>query len=196
MSQKKEKQVKTDIKKKSISNKDANANLLITDDKMINDVLGNMGKRSKNPLKKQVINNFIDGKKVWDGKKNQNNEVEETKKTFTENLTKEEINEKLEDYKLVDDIATVSLSTHLRYFVTKDGKKLFRMGGNLKRNLDIPNFIVLQNAMGVEWTVQIKDTIFYKKMSIKEIKEEYDNIILDLHDKIKKLKTKIKELEK
>ena len=33
-------------------------------------------------------------------------------------------------------------------------------------------------------------------MSIKEIKQEYDEIILDLHDKIKKLKAKIKELEK
>jgi hypothetical protein len=33
-------------------------------------------------------------------------------------------------------------------------------------------------------------------MSIKEIKEEYDGIISELHDKIKKLKLKIKELEK
>jgi hypothetical protein len=70
------------------------------------------------------------------------------------------------------------------------------MCGNLKRNLDLPTFVVLRNALGKEWTVQVKDTIFYKKMTIKEIKEEYDNIILDLHDKIKKLKQKIKELEK
>ena len=194
---KKEKQVKTDIKKKNTLNKDDNnKNYQITDDKMINDVLGNIGKRSKNPLKKQVINNFMDGKKKLDEKKNQNNEVEDTKKTFTENLTKEEINEKLEDYKVVDDISKVPLDTHLRYFVKKNNEMLFRMGGNLKRNLDLPNFVVLKNALGAEWTVQVKDTIFYKKMSIKEIKEEYDGIISELHDKIKKLKAKIKELDK
>ena len=67
------------------------------------------------------------------------------------------------------------------------------MGGNLKRNLDLPKFIVLVNALGTEWTVQIKDTTFYKKMSLKEIKEEYDNIIEELHEKIKKYKTKIDE---
>ena len=122
--------------------------------------------------------------------------MKKKKKTFTESLTKEEINEKLEDYKLVDDISKVPLDTHIRYFVKKDNEMLFRMGGNLKRNLDLPNFIVLKNALGAEWSVQVKDTIFYKKMSIKEIKEEYDSIISDLHDKIKKLKTRIKELEK
>jgi len=73
---------------------------------------------------------------------------------------------------------------------------LFRMGGNLKRNLDLPKFIVLKNAVGTEWTVQVKDTIFYKKMSIKEIKEEYELIISDLHQKIKKLKQEVKELKK
>jgi hypothetical protein len=33
-------------------------------------------------------------------------------------------------------------------------------------------------------------------MTIGEIKEEYENIISELHDKIKKLKSKIKEFEK
>lgn len=120
----------------------------------------------------------------------------EEKKTFTSNLTKNEINEKLQDYKLVDDISKVPLGTHLRYFIIKDGNKLFRMGGNLKRNLDLPKFVVLVNALGTEWTVQIKDTTFYKKMSINEIKEEYDDIIKELHEKIKKYKSKIDEKDK
>ena len=75
----------------------------------------------------------------------------------------------------------------------KDGTKLFRMGGNLKRNLDLPKFIVLVNAVGTEWVAQIKDTTFYKKMTLKEIKEEYDGIIDELHEKIKKYKNKIEE---
>jgi hypothetical protein len=191
--------------KSTNSNKNANDDgiITITDDKTINEILGNIGKKSKNNNKKELINNFIENKNNYDKtntKTNQKNfnedENNEKKKTFTENLTKDEINEKLEDYKLVDDMTKVPLDTHLRYFVKKDNEMLFRMGGNLKRNLDLPKFIVLKNAVGAEWTVQVKDTIFYKKMSIKEIKNEYDEIISELHDKIKKLKAKIKELEK
>ena len=179
----------------------------ITDEKMINEVLCGIGKKSKNQDKKELIDNFVNDnndngikkvvKRIYQTKTNQdggyekNNDVE--KKTFTENLTKDEINEKLQDYKLVDDISKVPLGTHLRYFVMKDGTKLFRMGGNLKRNLDLPKFIVLVNALGTEWTVQVKDATFYKKMSLKEIKEEYDGIIDELHEKIRKYKNKIEE---
>lgn len=183
-------------KNKSNVKKDNNLTTL-TDDKMINEVLCNIGKKSKNPAKKEFINNFVSNNGTNKSAKkqiqqtNQNGGNDEEKKTFTGNLTKEEINEKLQDYKLVDDISKIPLGTHLRYFIIKDGTKLFRMGGNLKRNLDLPKFVVLVNAMGVEWTVQIKDTTFYKKMTIGEIKEEYDGIINDLHEKIKKYKTKI-----
>ena len=195
-------------KNKSIVPKKDNTLITITDEKIINEVLCNIGKKSKNPVKKELIDNFVNDngiKKVvkkiypvkskqYGGNGNEDDEgEEEKKKTFTGNLTKDEINEKLQDYKLVDDISKVPLGTHLRYFVMKDGTKLFRMGGNLKRNLDLPKFIVLVNALGTEWTVQVKDATFYKKMSLKEIKEEYDGIINELHEKIKKYKTKIEE---
>ena len=196
----------TNIKnKKNKSTTSQNDNIIpLTDDKMINEVLGNIGKRSKDPVKKSLINNFMneksnDVKKIVKKTYQKNSNVdaniegEDEKKTFTSNLTKDEINEKLQDYKLVDDISKVPLGTHLRYFIMKDGNQLFRMGGNLKRNLDLPKFVVLVNALGTEWTVQIKDTTFYKKMSINEIKEEYDGIIEELHEKIKKYKTKIYE---
>lgn len=202
----------TNKKNKSTVPKKDNTLTTITDEKMINEVLCNIGKKSKNPVKKELINNFVNDKNDNEIKKvvkktytakskqygsgngngNDDNEGDE-KKTFTGNLTKDEINEKLQDYKLVDDISKVPLGTHLRYFVMKDGTKLFRMGGNLKRNLDLPKFIVLVNALGTEWTVQVKDATFYKKMSLKEIKEEYDGIIDELHEKIKKYKTKIEE---
>jgi len=196
-----EQTIKNKKNKSTASNNDNN--ITITDDKMINEVLGNIGKKSKDPVKKALVNNFINDKtneskktvKKTYQKKNENIEPDNNneKKTFTENLTKEEINDKLQDYKLVDDISKVPLGTHLRYFVIKNGVKLFRMGGNLKRNLDLPKFIVLVNALGAEWTVQVKDTIFYKKMSLNEIKDEYDSIIEELHEKIKKYKIKIEE---
>ena len=50
--------------------------------------------------------------------------------------------------------------------------------------------------MGIEWSVQVEGTIFYKKMGIKEIKYEYEEIIKELNGKIKKLKDRIKELER
>ena len=191
-------------KNKNNLNKENNKNVSVTDEKMINEILGNIGKKTKNPEKKNLINNFVkkNNKEISEeNKENKENkktkeENNENKKTFTDKLTKDEINEKLEDYKLVEDLSKVPLDTHLRYFLNKDGKMLFRMGGNLKRNFDLPNFIVLKNALGTEWTVQVKNTTFYKKMSLKEIKEEYEVIISELHEKIKKLKSKIKELEK
>ncbi len=117
------------------------------------------------------------------------------KSTFTDNLTKEEVEKKLEDYKKVDDISAVPIGTHLRYFIKKDGELVFRMGGNLKINTGLPKYVILVNAEGVQWTVQVEGTIFYKKMSLEEIKEEYESIIKELNGKIKKLKERIKELE-
>lgn len=197
--------------------KEESVNISVTDDKMINAVLENIGKKKKNIKTKNVVDNFISNKsnntknnkniendknnifsnedKDEDEDENKNDNENIKKKTFTENLTKEEINKKLEDYKLVDDISKIPLDTHLRYFIKKDNQMLFRMGGNLKRNLDLPKFIVLKNAIGTEWTVQIKDTIFYKKMSIIEIKEEYEIIITELHEKIKNLKKQLKTIK-
>ena len=178
-------------------------NISITDDNLINQVLVSIGKKSKNANTKNIVDDIITSKTGIQKKNNKkiiesesDDENNETKNTFTSNLTKEDIQKKLEDYKLVDDLTTIPIGTHLRYFVKKNNEMLFRMGGNLKRNFDLPKFIILKNAQGVEWTVQVKDTIFYKKMSITEIKNEYENIINELHDKIKKLKNKIKELEK
>ncbi len=194
---KSEKRIRSSKSTSVKSNTNNNENVLIMDDKTINEILGNLGKKTKNSDKKQLINNFLEKKNTEnDNKKNSYNKKNDDKKTYTDNLTKDDINEKLEDYKLVDDISKVPLDTHLRYFVKKGDTMLFRMGGNLKRNLDLPNYIVLKNALGTEWSVQVKDTVFYKKMTIKEIKQEYDTIIEELHDKIKKLKQKIKELEK
>jgi len=185
-----------DIFKKNKSNK----NMMNDDD--INNALMSIGKKTKNKSDSFLVSNFIseykkDSKK--DSKKSntiENENYDRPKKTFTDNLSKDDIEKKLEDYKKVEDLSKVPLDTHLRYFIKKDDKLLFRMGGNLKINTKLPDYIVLKNAIGKEWTVQVKDTIFFKKMSISEIKEEYEKIIDELNVKIKSLKNRIKELEK
>ena len=70
------------------------------------------------------------------------------KKTYQEKLSPKEIKEKLLEYVQVDDITTVPLNTHVRYFSfnPKTGEKLFRLGGFLTRKeLDDP-YVILSNG--------------------------------------------------
>jgi hypothetical protein len=115
------------------------------------------------------------------------------KQTITDKLTKDDIKEKLEDYLPVDDLTKVPLGVHMRYFTLKDGKRLFRLGGQLIKNDGLPAYILLSNGTK-SWSVQVKDTIFYRKMTEKEIKESYQKIINDKDKTIKDQDKKIREL--
>ena len=130
------------------------------------------------------------------------NGYERPSSTFTEQLSKEQINERLADYAKVDDIYKVPLGVHLRYFTEKDGEKLFRMGGQLYKNTGLPDYVILNNGKA-QWSVQVKDSIFYRKMTLNEIKDEYENnfkAIKEKYDKLKEenklLKDKLKKYEK
>jgi hypothetical protein len=116
--------------------------------------------------------------------------------TYTDQLSKEEIQEKLADYSKVEDIYKVPLGVHLRYFVKKDGQMLFRMGGQLFKNNGLPEYVILKSGTNAQWSVQIKDTVFYRKMTLDEIKKEYEDIIKKKNDKIHALKEKLKKYEK
>lgn len=174
-------------------------NTLISDAD-INQALISMGKNTTNiKNSKQLVNSFVNTLTSSPAKpiitsKTTNNYVR-PEKTFTDSLTSEDIEKKLEDYIKINDLGQVALGTHIRYFQEKDGKLLFRMGGVLKRNQDATQFIILRNAQGVEWSVQTANNIFFKKMILPEIKAEYDKIILELNSKINKLKKEIKVLK-
>jgi hypothetical protein len=139
-----------------------------------------------------------------DSKKDINLEAEPYKKngferpdiTYTDQLSKEEIQEKLADYSKVEDIYKVPLGVHLRYFLNKDGQTLFRMGGQLFKNNGLPDYVILRSGTNAQWSVQVKDAIFYRKMTITEIKQEYDDIIKKKNEKIQALKEKLKKYEK
>ena len=109
-------------------------------------------------------------------------------KTYTDKLTDDDIEDLLEDYVEVENILQVPLGVHLRYFSIKGGKRLFRTGGFLFRNNGLPKFLMLQNGDHV-WSVQAKNTIFFRKMTEKEIKEDYEETIDELEDKLKAFKT-------
>lgn len=116
--------------------------------------------------------------------------------TMTDQLSKEQIEEKLEDYVKVDDIYKVPLGVHMRYFSNVNGKMVFRMGGLLHKNTGLPEYVILSTTPTGKpgWSVQVKDTIFYRKMTLNEIKTEYQGIIDELIEKNKKLKDENKKL--
>lgn len=94
-------------------------------------------------------------------------------KTYQDNLTNQEIKEKLKEYKKVDNILGVSIGSHLRYFTIdpKTNENVFRLGGNLNKIDPEGRFVVLSNG-SVNWSVQIASSVFYRKMSQEELKEE------------------------
>ena len=88
--------------------------------------------------------------------------------TYQERLTKEEIEEKLQGYEQISDISEVPLDTHIRYFIQqKDGSQLFRTGGFLRNKQNPDQYIMLSNGKSI-WSVQVANTVFFKKMSQKD----------------------------
>jgi hypothetical protein len=120
------------------------------------------------------------------------------KKTFTQELTTEEIQSLLEGYKEVnyDDLKK---GYHIRYFSKNKntGKSEFKMGGTvIKIELD---YVVLTNG-SINWSVQLKNAIFYQQMTMEEIrndlKMEYDAQLHIKNNEIAKLKLLVKEMKK
>jgi len=124
------------------------------------------------------------------------------KYTIQDKLTEEEIKDKLEDYVEIEDIFKVPIGTHIRYFTLAPDKnnsgklkKVFRLGGQLKNKDNCDKYIILSNG-SITWTVQMDTSTLYKKMTIDEIKDEYDNIIKDLQEENISLKKDNKILYK
>lgn len=129
------------------------------------------------------------------------------KHTIQDKMTEEEIDEKLTDYLEVEDIKKVPIGTHIRYFtLVPDEKgeiqKAFRLGGQLHNKDNADKYIILSNGK-LTWTVQIETSVLYRKMTIEEIKDDYENVINELEAEVvqlkkanKKLLKKIMDLEK
>lgn len=125
-----------------------------------------------------------------------------TKKSYQDNLSPDEIKQKLEEYSQVDDIDEVPLNSHLRYFTinVKSGKKQFRLGGFLTK-ID-KDYVVLSNGT-LSWSVQKKNNIFFRKMTFQELKEEltgkikksYESELKKLKEENKKLKSALKKVK-
>ena len=126
-----------------------------------------------------------------------------SKKSYQDTLSPDEIKKKLDEYARVEDINTVNLNTHLRYFTinTKTGEKQFRLGGFLTK-IDT-DYVILSNG-NLSWSVQQKNTIFFEKMSFSDLKEElvkkvskkFEQEISDLTNENKILKETLRQVKK
>ena len=125
------------------------------------------------------------------------------KKSYQETLSPDEIKKKLEEYKQIEDIGNLPLNTHIRYFTINpsNNMKQFRLGGFLTKIE--PDYIILSNGK-VSWSVQLKNSILFEKMSFTDLKEElvnkiskkFEKEISELTDENKKLKSTLKQVKK
>lgn len=130
-----------------------------------------------------------------------------SKKTVTQSLTAEEINDLLDGYEEVE-FENIKKMHNIRYFKEniKTGGYDFRVGGivlvvvNIEAIEKTPaqQYIVL-NANGLNWSVQKEGNVFYQAMPISKIKEqihaEYKQTLVKQNDKIKEFISYARTLE-
>ncbi len=130
------------------------------------------------------MNNFISTKRLTSG-----TEYKKEGKSLQQTLSPNDIKEKLQEYSQLDNIDEAQLNSHIRYFTIdkKTGKKQFRLGGFLTK-ID-KDYVVLSNGR-LSWSVQKNTSIFFKKLSYTELKDE---LIEKISSKFEK---KLNSLEK
>lgn len=116
--------------------------------------------------------------------------------TFTDKLDINDIQEQLEDYIHISlqEINDLKLGTHIKYISKKDGENKFRMGGNLITKKGYPDYLVLSNYKN-RWSVQTKDTVFFRRLTTKEIRAGYQKIINEKEATITEKNKEIKQLQ-
>lgn len=132
-------------------------------------------------------------------KKNQENKdsYKRPELTYTEKLSKAQLRQILYDYDEIKDnkkLQYVEPGKHIRYFENKDGDMKFRTGGILTVN-KYPDYFVLSNGK-VSWSVQIKQCIFFVRISIQELREEYEKELIRLNAENQGLHSMLDSLSK
>ena len=116
---------------------------------------------------------------------------------FQRNLTEDDANLLLEEYEEIDDTDILKPGMQVRYYTIKqkrngDVDKKFRMGGEIIKIDHENKYLVLTNKK-LTWSVQFNNTIFYKKMSIEDVKIFYENELDEKDNKIDKLKQSVQK---
>ena len=125
--------------------------------------------------------------------------------TYTDKLSKQQVKELLIDYeqiKSIQELQKISQGTHLRYFEYKNDELLFRTGGIITVNSGLPAYLILSSGK-LSWSVQVNKSIFFKRITIKQVRNEFqkdllekDAIIVGLHEIIREKDKLIREKDK
>jgi len=107
-------------------------------------------------------------------------------------LIEEDVIALLEEYDEVDDTNILKSGMIVRYYTITHNKngsinKKFRLGGTIIKVDHENKYLVLGNGR-ISWSVQFNNSIFYKKMSLDDVKDFYENELDKKDIKIKKLK--------
>lgn len=124
-----------------------------------------------------------------------NDNYERPKQTMQDKMTDQEKAEKLRNYTKAGTIMDVDIGTHVRYFTNIDGDMKYRSGGNLVKKDTQGRFVVLSNGRA-SWSVQTGSSIFYRELSIDDVREGHKREIQDYETKLAQYKTTIKSLKK
>lgn len=124
------------------------------------------------------------------------------KLTKTDKINNEESREKLKkalsNYLKIDkeQLEKLPVGSHVRYFSydPKTGTRKFRLGGFIHKKEGFPKYLILSNG-SITWSVQVKNTIFFRKMKAEEIQAEYEEEIQAKDNKIFKLKKQVSALK-
>ena len=124
-----------------------------------------------------------------------NDNYERPKQTMQDKMSDQEKAEKLRNYMKAESIMDVDIGTHVRYFTNIDGDMKYRSGGNLVKKDTQGRFVVLSNGRA-SWSVQTGSSIFYRELSIDDVREGHKREIQDYETKLAQYKTTIKSLKK
>jgi hypothetical protein len=126
--------------------------------------------------------------------------------SYQSTLSENDIAKKLADYVRVrsSEITSIPINTHIRYFTInpKNGEKQFRLGGSLTKIDEDSKYLILSNGT-FSWSVQLSNSIIYRKLSPNELKETIKSSAVDevkketaeLIKENKELKKMIKEIK-
>jgi len=129
-----------------------------------------------------------------------------SEESYQAKLTDKDIAKYLEDYVRIkkDDVFKIPLGNHIRYFNInpKTGEKQFRMGGVISKFGDNNQYLICSNGT-FSWSVQLNNSIIYKKLNTNELKEEMKKEVIseskkkieDLNEENKKLKKMLKDIK-
>ena len=119
-------------------------------------------------------------------------------KTFQESLTDDDIHILLEYYEQINNIHELKPGLLIRYYKISNENnkitKLFRIGGTIIKIDFDKQYIIVSNGK-INWSVQIENSIFYRKITYDDLKKFYENELDNKDLEIKKYKKYISNLK-